>query len=370
MHLGYYIHHHGKGHLNRAKTLASKMDLPMTVMGSNVRLEDWSAIKDCNVLPLPDDSIVKNIPLNRDKGTSSLHYSPLYSRNICYRFRLIADWVDQVKPTAVIVDVSSEVTQFFRLLGVPVLSIRQHGDRTDNPHLIGYESAFKLLASYPEELEQDNVLDWIKAKTIYMPGFSRYSSHTLTKEMSRTSLGLPFDRKIVVVINGNGGDSINLPKVINKANKSKDWYWIVVGKIEPKEIIIPENVLVAGWVEDTFAYLKSADVIVASSGHNTVMEIGSARVPYIAIPETRPFDEQLNKALVLEKKGLCKVMVELPDKEDLEESLAQDVSLWSKIINASGVEQACSIIRSTVYFLEEYRLESNFTRPHTPALLD
>ena len=270
----------------------------------------------------------------------------------------IANWVEQTKPTAVVVDVSSEITQYLRLLGVPVIGVRQHGDRSDFPHLCGYDAAYKLFVPYPEMLEFTGVPNWIREKTIYSPGFSRYCHRQETKLVARQKLSLTPPQKVALVINGKGGSKHSLAKIAAAATVTPQWLWLIVGQVNRDCANLPDNISVRGWVEDTYLYLKAADVAIASGGHNTVMEIGTARVPFLCIPEPRPFDEQLIKAKILEKLGLCLVEETFPDASLIEFILNElkntDVSKWNQIIAVDGAAQASGAIESEVRILAGY----------------
>ena len=311
-------------------------------------------------MDLPPDKLeyVPNLPINRDCRTYSYHYAPYYSDAYRERAVAIANWVEQTKPTAVVVDVSSEITQYLRLLGVPVIGVRQHGDRSDFPHLCGYDAAYKLFVPYPEMLEFTGVPSWIRDKTIYSPGFSRYCSRQETKSVARQKLDLSSYQKVVLVINGRGGGKHSLAKIAAAATVTPQWRWLIVGEVDRDCIDLPENISVRGWVEDTYLYLKAADVAIASGGHNTVMEIGTARVPFLCIPEPRPFDEQLIKAKILEKLGLCSLEKTFPDASLIEfilnELKSTDVSKWSEIIAVDGASQASEAIESEVKILANY----------------
>ena len=270
----------------------------------------------------------------------------------------IALWVEQTKPTAVVVDVSSEITQYLRFLGVPVIGVRQHGDRSDFPHLCGYDAAYKLFVPYPEMLEFAGVPSWIRNKTIYSPGFSRYSSRQETKLVARQKLNLAVSQKVVLVINGKGGGKHSLAKITAAAMVTPQWQWLIVGEVDRDCANLPINISVRGWVEDTYLYLKAADVAIAHGGHNTVMEIGTAQVPFLCIPEPRPFDEQIIKAKILEKLGLCLVEKTFPDasliKFILDELRSVDVGKWNQIMAVDGAAQASGAIEAEVRTLASY----------------
>ena len=269
----------------------------------------------------------------------------------------IANWVEQTNPTAVVVDVSAEISQYLRFLGVPVIGARQHGDRTDSPHLAGYDAAYRLFAPYPKILESENVPGWVVNKTIYAPGFSRYSGRSITPAAARVELNISLER-VVVVLNGKGGGEHSLAKIAAAASFTPEWLWLVVGKVENNSVL-PDNVSLIGWCEDTYIYLQAADVAIASGGHNTVMEIGTAKIPFLCIPEPRPFDEQQIKAELLQKLGLCLVATTFPSDRSIKSILNQlktlDVSRWEQIMAVDGAARLAEEIASEVRLLASYQ---------------
>ena len=311
-------------------------------------------------MDLPPDKVeyVPKLPINQKCQTYSFHYAPYYSDAYCQRAVAIANWVAKTKPTAVIVDVSAEITQYLRWLGVPVIGMRQHGDRSDTPHLCGYDAAYKLLAPYPESLEVA-IPSWIRDKTIYAPGFSRYSARQETRADARKQLNLSPTQKVVLTINGRGGNKHSLAKVIAAAEATPEWLWLVVGETEGGYQNLPTNVDLRGWCDDTYIYLKAADVAIASGGHNTVMEIGTAKVPFLCIPESRPFDEQQSKAELLEKLGLCMLADRFPNSNSIGSILNElselDISKWGQIMASDGAAQAAQAIESEVKLLASYQ---------------
>ncbi|HEY9768178.1 MAG TPA: glycosyltransferase [Coleofasciculaceae cyanobacterium] len=236
--------------------------------------------------------------------------------------------------------------------------MRQHGDRCDLPHLCGYDAAYKLFAPYPEILEFSGVPNWIRDKTIYSPGFSRYSQSKETKLGAREKLDISPQQEVVLVINGKGGGKYSRAKIAAAAEATPEWLWLTVGEIDRDYDNLPSNVSVLGWREDTYPYLKAADVAIASGGHNTVMEIGTAQVPFLCIPELRPFQEQQIKAILLEKLGLCFCSETFPGANSarlvLNKLKQLDVTQWGRIMAIDGAAQAAKAIESEIKLLSSY----------------
>ena len=353
-HLGYYVHLHGSGHAQRARTIAQHCTLPVTFIGTGVSQHCWNGVANYQLLDIPTDTIesIPDLTINQNCQTHSFHYAPYYSAHHRARAVAIANWVQETNPTAVIVDVSAEIIQYLRFLGVPVIGVRQHGDRSDTPHVCGYSAAYKLLAPFPELLEAPDVPAWIRQKTIYTPGFSRYSGRSLSKASARAKLGIAASQKVVLVINGKGGEQHSLAQIAAAAVATPQWLWLVVGQVKANSLDAPFNVAVVGWCEDTYIYLKSADVAIASGGHNTVMEIGTAQIPFLCIPESRPFKEQQVKAQLLENLGLSLSAATFPDSQAIAimlHKLSQlNVSKWEQIMKPNGALQTAKAIMSEV----------------------
>ena len=302
------------------------------------------------LLDIPTDEIecIADLPINQNCQTYSFHYAPYYTK--CYRQRAvaIANWVATTDPIAVIVDVSAEISQYLRFLGVPVIAVRQHGDRSDFPHLCGYSAAYRLLAPFPRLLEAADTPNWIIDKTIYSPGFSRYSGINLDKQTARQRLDIEATQKVVVVLNGSGGGKHSLSKISAAAAATPQWLWLVIGAIKRDYHLLPDNISVLGWRKNTYIYLQAADVVIAHGGHNTVMEIGTAQKPFLCIPESRPFDEQKVKAEILENLGLCFSADAFPDANAigfiLDKLTQLDVSKWQPIMATDGAERTAKAI--------------------------
>ena len=311
-------------------------------------------------MDLPPDKIeyVPDLPLNKDCRTYSFHYAPYYSGSYRQRAVMLSNWVAETNPTAVIVDVSAEITQYLRFLGVPVIAVRQHGDRSDYPHLAGYDAAYKLFAPYPKILECSGIPNWIQEKTIYSPGFSRYSQRVLSRSAAREQLNISAQQQVVLVLNGKGGGKYSLAQIAEAAAATLDWLWIVVGEIHQDCDLMLKNILVEGWCQDTYVYLKAADLAIASGGHNTVMEIGTAKIPFICIPEFRPFNEQEIKAQRLQNLGLCVTEESFPNSNAVKNifSKVEDLNTnkWDKIMADDGAVRAAKAIESEVELLDKY----------------
>src|SRR5579875_124397 len=127
--IGYYIHHHGFGHLARAMSICARMRRPVVAITS---LNIPEPHPFSTVMRLPrDDADPRPHGVN---AHGALHWAPHHDAGFSARMAEIARWVSDARPEAVVVDISVEVAVFVRLLGVPVIVMALPGNRMDAPH--------------------------------------------------------------------------------------------------------------------------------------------------------------------------------------------------------------------------------------------
>ena len=216
----------------------------------------------------------------------------------------IAETLQNVDPALFVVDVSAEITLLARIMSVPAITIRMHGDRSDPGHLAGYEAAVGMLAPFDERIEQDDYPDWAKSRTFYSGGLCTTKDPVISQSEARAKLGLPTDKSITLVIAGGGGSGTPYAPLTVAARALPDALWLVAGPVhrEGHETDFG-NLRELGWIDNLTDYLCAADRVVASAGDNTVHEIARAEKPFLCVPEWRYFDEQQAKAAELAKLG-------------------------------------------------------------------
>lgn len=294
--IGWYVHHHGSGHEARARTVVPLLDTDVATFSSRPL-----AIPGTTSHRLPLDVEPPTTAWHAAQPTpDGMHYAPLGVDGLRRRMGTIASWAATSDPAAMVVDVSVEVALLARLLSIPSVVVRQHGRRTDLAHRAAHEAASLLLAPYPAWLEEPWVDDDMLARTVHCGGFSRFDQRTPDHDRARADLGIEADDRVVVVLSGEGG-RMGWP-VHDAAAATPGWRWVVLGDVRPRP-----GLVTPGWVEDPWAWLCAADVIVTHAGHNAVMEsVGSGR-PVIVVPQDRPFDEQRHKARLLAEHEVCVV---------------------------------------------------------------
>ena len=332
--VGFYVHHQGSGHANRCRLLAARLpeDVPVHVFTSApASFAGWTRGR---VHDLPPDTSSDRDPSLDLLDDAVLHYAPVDLPGLQQRMALMASWFAAARPSLFVVDLSVEVALFARLCGVRTALVRLHGHRDDPAHLAAFRLAHRLLAPFPATLEDAHTPAWVREKTTYLGAFSRYDDRTETRQAARAQLGIPRSARVVTIINGTGGGAQVPAKWQAIAAAAPTWTFRLVGVVEDTGSG-PQNLTTVGFVTDTFLQLKAADVVVGSGGTNTMMEIGAARVPYLSMPEPRPFDEQLCKMRALAARGLTHILdPDLPVTEWpslLERMRVMDTSGWDTL---------------------------------------
>ena len=306
--VAFYVHHHGQGHANRTHLFTERWatDAPLHVFTSAPEpFHDWTA-GELHVLP-PDVSPDRD-PAKDLLQDQVLHYAPVDLPGLQQRMAIIAEWIARHRPALFVVDLSVEIALFVRLCGCPTALVRLHGHRDDPAHTAAFRLADYLLAPFPPQLEDAHTPDWVRAKTTYLGTFSRYDHRWETRAECRQQLQLSTVQPVVTIINGAGGGPQVQSRWQEAAQATPDWVFLLVGRVGEASESLPPNLRYIGFVSDTFPYLKAADVVVGSGGTNTMMEVGAARVPFLSMPEERPFAEQRCKTEALQRLGLTRIV--------------------------------------------------------------
>lgn len=279
--IGYYVHHQGEGHRQRAAAIAAAYRGPMTMIGTGL----GETFKGVPCLDLPDDRLPHGRFDGRDEANCppALHYAPLHHNGVRDRVALIANWIAAAQPSLMIVDVSVEVAMLARLASVPVVYVRLSGRRSDPPHRDAFASAQALLAPFAEPLDDMATPEWVKQKTFYANGIVP-AGHARSVDPTR-----------VLVVTGRGGEATNGARWAAAAAAVPERKWRVIGpSVVPARV--PDNLEFAGWVDGADAEIASAGVVIGAAGDGLVSAVLAHERPFICFPERRAFDEQAVKA--------------------------------------------------------------------------
>lgn len=326
--IGYYVHHHGRGHLTRARTLARRLETPVVALTS---LELAAPEPFREVVTLDRDDAAAH-PRNPTAG-GALHWSPLQDAGLRSRMSAISEWVRRARPQAMIVDVSVEVATFVRLMGVPTVVIAMPGERDDAPHRLAYDVADHIVAAWPRELYAPAWLERHSAKTTYVGGISRFG------ERQRKAAPAS-DAVRVTVLSGAGGTSLTARQVDQWRSAVPDVEWNVLGGPG------------ASWKEDPWPDLCASSVVVTHAGQNAVADIAAAGAASIVVPQERPFAEQVTTAGVLRSAGLAVVQPSWPSAvrwpELIERALHNGGLDWHRWNTCGAVDRAAEAVQRVI----------------------
>ncbi|MFE1377622.1 glycosyltransferase [Streptomyces sp. NPDC058740] len=317
--IGYYVHHHGLGHLHRALCIARHTRCPVTGLSSLERPADWPG----PWIRLPLDTGGPAAVDARAQGR--LHWAPLFHDGYTERMATLAGWLGRTRPALLVSDVSVEVACLARLMGVPVVVTAMRGERLDAAHRLGHDLALRLLAPWPATVPEPGWPAHWYDKTVYATAFSRDDGRIPTPP--------PRDgtRRVLLML-GAGGSGIAGEQVRAARAATPHWRWDLLGG--------PGG----DWSADPWPRICAADVVVTHGGQNAVAECAAARRPTVVLPQGRPFGEQHATGRALRDAGLAVVREEWPRPDEwpslLEEAAALDGEAWAGWAPGDGAERA------------------------------
>ena len=322
--IGYYVHHHGRGHLHRALSVARELEGCVVGLSTLDRPLEWTGAW----IDLPDDADGEK-PLDPTAG-GALHWVPERHPGLRERMGEISRWIIDVEPDLLVVDVSVEVALLARLHGVPVVVMAQPGDRRDAPHDLGYGIADRVVAPWPADARGMLTSGVLAEEQLTAVGaFSRFDGRSAGA--SGTDGG-----RHVVVLHGAGGTDLSGARLEAAMARTPGWTWTVLGDG-------------GTWVDDPWDELCRADVVITHAGQNALAEVAAARRPALVVPQARPFDEQRTTAAVLDRWVDVPVVVreKLPD-DDLEAVLEKAAQLdgqgWTAWNDGGGAARAAAVL--------------------------
>jgi predicted glycosyltransferase len=299
--IGYYVHHQGAGHRQRAGAIAAAFEGKATLIGTGLAESNL----DLPLLDLPDDRLGDGAFDGDDRTDTPppLHYAPLDHAGVRLRVAAISSWIADAHPDLMVVDVSVEVAMLARLASVPIVYMRLSGRRGDRPHCDAFASAAALIAPFAEVLDDPATPDRIRDKTFYAGNIVRPAP---VQEVEPDT---------VLVVAGRGGEMADGTRWAQAAAAVPDRRWRVIGPVRPPSAM-PGNIVYSGWIEDAERAIAAAGIVIGAAGDGLVSAVLAYDRPFICFPEVRAFDEQASKAARLAQLDAAIVPAIWPDAQN------------------------------------------------------
>ncbi len=322
--IAYYVHHHGLGHLARARCIAAVLDEPVIVLSSLPAPSGVAPFAGWVTLPRDDED-----PERSDvEAGGALHWSPLSAPGYARRMAILAEWVRTHDPSVVVVDVSVEVAVLVRLLGIPVVVMAGPGERGDEAHQLGYRLATRIVAPWTREVYDPAHLHSHAAKIAYVGAISRFDT--------QPKFPPPGERRVLVLF-GAGGSQADQGDLAAARAATPAWKWHGCGGHLP-------------WTDDVWENLQASDVVVTHAGQNAIAEVAAAGRPALVVPQPRPFQEQAATATALDAAGIATAVKNWPCASAwpglLTAAQATGGRHWRRWSAGDGASRAAAAIRA------------------------
>lgn len=322
--IGYYVHHHGRGHSARARSICAESDEPVTFFSSLSRPAQMRAQDDWVQLPLdvPADG---RPPVDPDCH-GRLHWAPMHVAGLAQRAAELLRVATATRIRRLVVDVSVEIAMLGRLAGLPITVMAMPGDRTDAAHRLAYDIADQIVAPWSSEVYRPAWLREHRDRTHYVGSISQFEHRPRTTPQDAESLA--------VLLGGAGGDDLPADALEQLRTALPQYKWIALGS--------------SAWVDDPWPVLQTAGVIVTHAGQNAIADVALTDAAVIVIPQRRPFDEQHATAAALARAGLTVEVTAWPAGDEwpalLAQTLALDRSAWSRLQVRGAAARAAEVI--------------------------
>lgn len=308
--IGYYVHHQGRGHRDRAQAIARYAPDRFMLIGTGLNVTRGAV----QCVDLDDDHPLANTASIVAPTPPCLHYAPIGHDGIRRRVATLAAWIAVARPAVMVIDVSVEIAMLARLASTPTIYLRLSGSRDDPPHIEAFRSAQGLIAPFHSDLDDATTPDWVREKTTYLPGLTPPPVHREA---------MP---GMVLVIGGAGGAALDGTRLAAAARATPHLQWRAIGLISrPHDL--PANLEIPGWITDVAPEIAGAAVVIGGAGDGLVSAVIAAGRPFICLPQPRPYDEQIHKARRLGYLGVAIVVQSWPDTDAWPNLIAQAQAL-------------------------------------------
>lgn len=323
--IGYYVHHHGRGHLHRALAITHQLDEPVTFLSSLPAPAGLRATDTWVRLPLdvPDTAA----PTIDPAAHGRLHWVPTGVAGLAERHAIITDFLARERPRRVVVDVSVEVTLLVRLSGVPVVVMAMPGDRGDAVHRLALDVAEHVVAPWSDRVYRPDWLAEHEPRTHYVGSISRFDGRPRPARRRGA-------RRCGVLLAGAGGSAVPAGALAELRGAAADVDWTAMGGD-------------AAWVDDPWSLLAAADVVVCHAGQNAIADVAVAGVPAVVVPQDRPFDEQHATADALAAAGVAVAVPQWPAPERWPALIARARACgnrWDELRTRGAAARAAEVI--------------------------
>ncbi|SFC21291.1 glycosyltransferase [Tropicimonas isoalkanivorans] len=313
---GYFVHHQGRGHAERCAAIVNALPGHRPVRIFCARDDIFPRLRpDVEICKIPSlFEPPEPAPAKMDwvPTPQTMHCAPLGWSTIREAMACMAQWFAEADPALLISDVSAEVAQLARLCSVPHVKVIQHGDRSDPGHRAAYDGAAGLLAPFHADLAQPGWDQTLTERMFFAPGLG-IDTTMPDRATARRRLGIADGTKVALVISGAGGNGVSEAPLGVAARTFPDTQWIGIGAVQRDwHATMPANLHLRGWVDTAAEHIAAADLVIASTGNTTCHQILAAGRPWIAVPEWRYFDEQVEKARALDRAGAAFHLPALP----------------------------------------------------------
>jgi UDP-N-acetylglucosamine:LPS N-acetylglucosamine transferase len=339
--IGYYVHHHGSGHLSRATALARVLGDDLTGLSSLARPAGWTG----DWLQLPADTGPDTDEPVDPTARGALHWVPRRAAGVRARAAALSAWFEQARPRVLVTDVSVEVALLARLHGIPVVVVAQPGRRDDEAHRLAYRIADRVIGFWPAGFDVLQTAEPLGERFAAVGALSRFPvadrKGNSATNMAPVEVPAPTPRPApgeILVFSGTGGSGPGALDAVVRAARAAlpDRYF---------------TELVDASAAQVETALARATLVFSHCGQNAVAEIASARVPAVLVAEERPFAEQESMAAALAASDLP-VEVMTPESAEIADWTALAARLeaadgdgWAAWVDGAAAERAAQVIR-------------------------
>jgi hypothetical protein len=332
--IGWYVHHHGFGHVSRFLAVQPHLRAPVIAFSSMPRPAELAPDVEWVLLPTDAESFdapdgTRVDPRDADPtARGHLHWAPHAHPGHRERLATIAATAASRGLGTFVVDVSAEVVAFARLLGMRTVAVTQPGARTDAPHALAYGLADRIVAPWPEGAVATPGLAAHGDRVAWTGGISRFDARTVPSSGD--------ERRVLLL--GRVLPAGVRDESVRRLNE-RGWNVTSVGHDH------------ASRVEDPWPLLTRSAVVVSAAGQNSVADLAASGARAVVIGQDRPFDEQRATAEALEAWGLARRAdgdVSAEELVDLVERAAQDSPDWARWRVTGAAARMAAVIEETL----------------------